>query len=270
MDEEVFPHIAIATKVPGRVYQEIKRFAEEKGISQGFLLRAALGLLRIEGYLDREDAKKAIYILSAEILPSKDKNSHIISTSMSESVFRKLEEIRKKIGVSRSRLLKAGIALLLKKGLNNLSIEELEKYKEGLYSPFLKSPNIIGTTIPDEAYQKIKSFSERNKVSIALILRAALGLLIREGYLNKEGEDARKAIHLLSVELAPPIYGGMYHNLTVNIKETAFKRLGEIAKKAGTSRSEMLRAGIALLLRRLDKIAVNELEEFENELYSLK
>jgi hypothetical protein len=124
---------------------------------------------------------------------------------------------------------------------------------------------VMGTSIPEDVWEKIRSYTERNKVSKGRILRASLGLLKREGYFDRENAGAE--IYMLSVEIAPR--GRAYRTPTAVMSRAVFEKLEEIRQRIKLTRSRILRAGIALLIKRLDTLTVDDIKALEKELYSL-
>jgi len=125
--------------------------------------------------------------------------------------------------------------------------------------------SVMGTSVPEDVWVKIRDYSERNKISKGLILRASLGLLKKEGYFD--GEDAGIRIYKLSNEISPG--GRSYRTPTVVMRKSVFDKLEEIRQRIKLTRSRILRAGIALLIKRLDTLTVDDIKALERELYSL-
>ncbi|TDA37807.1 MAG: hypothetical protein DSO07_12205 [Thermoproteota archaeon] len=125
--------------------------------------------------------------------------------------------------------------------------------------------SVMGTSVPEDVWVKIRDYSERNKISKGLILRASLGLLKKEGYFD--GEDAEIRIYKLSNEISPR--GRSYRTPTVVMSKSVFDKLEEIRQRIKLTRSRILRAGIALLIKRLDTLTVDDIKALEKELYSL-
>ena len=126
----------LTVSIPRGVADVLHRRAEEKGVTLRSILRASIALIlrEIESLEDEEKRKRVVY-LSDDITIHKfkgGKGHYPASTKVTHDAYVHIDSLCNSLMVTRSTLMRAGIALFLQRDPSAEEIRELEKVLKGV------------------------------------------------------------------------------------------------------------------------------------------